>query len=149
MGDDPPDHPFDYANVCYRVWEDEVVIVVWGSYLAEASGGGSVGDHFEAHVYFLYDTDPDRPGQQVESTKRIELYCEAERGQPGTVTIQEKAHSLADGRLFLVSGAPDHLRVKQLRRDVGNLKFERDSLIAFGKGDPEIVAFFAEIGKQK
>jgi hypothetical protein len=76
-------------------------------------------------------------------TRRVEFHFETKDGKTGPVTIDGAKYDLANGGLFLVSVKGGQVQVKQLKRDMRNLKFERESLEAFARNDPEIVAFFA------
>jgi hypothetical protein len=76
--------------------------------------------------------------------RRVEFDCETKDGKTGQVKLNGKAYKLADGNLFLVFTEGEGSRVKQLRRDMSNLKFERESLEAFGRNDEEIAEFFTK-----
>jgi len=79
----------------------------------------------------------------------VEFHCETKDGKTGQVKIDGVAYELADGNLFLVFTEGEQSRVKQLKRDISNLKFERESLEAFGRNDPEIAEFFTKGAKAK
>ena len=81
--------------------------------------------------------------------RRVEFHCETKDGKTGQVKINGVAYELADGNLFLVFTEGEQSRVKQLKRDISNLKFERESLEAFGKNDLEIADFFTKRAKAK
>jgi hypothetical protein len=77
--------------------------------------------------------------------RRIEFHCNTKDGKTGRVTINGADYNLADGNLFLVATEGDRIQVKQLKRSLGTLKFERETLEAFGKNDPDIAGFFAKL----
>ncbi|MBI1916308.1 MAG: hypothetical protein HYS12_16490 [Planctomycetes bacterium] len=81
--------------------------------------------------------------------RRVEFHCETKDAKTGQVKINGEAYELADGNLFLVFTEGEQSRVKQLKRDISNLKFERESLEAFGRNDPEIAEFFTKGAKAK
>jgi hypothetical protein len=81
--------------------------------------------------------------------RRVEFRCETRDAKTGQVTINGVTYDLTDGNLFLVSTASDHPQVKQLKRGLTELKFERESLEAFGKNDPDIAGFFTKAEKPK
>src|SRR5262245_20413121 len=81
--------------------------------------------------------------------RRVEFDCETKDGKTGPVKLNGVAYKLADGNLFLVVTEGEESRVKQLKRDMSNLKFERESLEAFGRNDPEITGFFTKGAKAK
>ena len=82
-------------------------------------------------------------------TGGVEFDCETKDGKTGQVKIDGVAYKLADGNLFLVLTEGERSRVKQLKRDMTNLKFERESLEAFGRNDPEIADFFTKGARAK
>jgi hypothetical protein len=79
--------------------------------------------------------------------RRVEFDCETKDGKTGQVNLNGVGYKLADGNLFLVFTEGGESRVKQLKRDMSNLKFERESLEAFGRNDPEIAGFFTKGAK--
>jgi len=81
--------------------------------------------------------------------RKVEFHCKTKDGKAGAVRINGAAYELADGNLFLVSTTGAEVRVKQLKRDMSGQKFDQESLAAFGKGDAEIVEFFAKGAKAK
>ena len=81
--------------------------------------------------------------------KKVEFHCKTKDGKSGPVTINGSAYNLADGGVFLVSTTGDDVHVKQLKREMRNQKFDQESLAAFGKGDAEIVGYFAKGAKAK
>jgi hypothetical protein len=80
---------------------------------------------------------------------QVEFHFETKDGKTGPVTINEAKYDLANGGLFLVSANGDQVQVKQLKRDMRNLKFERESLEAFARNDADIVAFFARNARKE
>ena len=81
--------------------------------------------------------------------RKVEFHCKTKDGLSGPVKISDAAYDLANGGLFLVSISGDEVHVKQLKRDMRSQKFDPESLAAFGKGDAEIVEFFAKNAKPK
>ena len=81
--------------------------------------------------------------------RRVEFRCETKDAKTGQVTIDGVTYDLTDGNLFLVSTAGDQSQVKQLKRSLTELKFEREGLEAFGKNDPDIAGFFTKAAKPR
>ena len=81
--------------------------------------------------------------------QRVEFHCETKDGKTGQAKINGIAYELADGNLFLVFTQGEQSQVKQLKRDVSNLKFEREALETFGRNDPQILEFFTKGAKRK
>ncbi len=81
--------------------------------------------------------------------RRVEFHCETKDGKTGQVTIDGVTYDLTDGNLFLVSTAGDQSQVKQVKGSLTELKFEQESLEAFGKNDPDIAGFFKNATKPK
>jgi hypothetical protein len=81
--------------------------------------------------------------------RRVEFLCETKDGKTGPVTIDGVTYDLADGNLFLISTGGDQSQAKQLKRSLTELKFERESLEAFGRNDPDIAGFFTKAVKPK
>jgi hypothetical protein len=73
----------------------------------------------------------------------VEYHFETEDGKSGAVKINEAQYNLADGGLFLVAASKNQIQVKQLKRDMSDVKFDRESLAAYARNDAEIMAFFA------
>jgi hypothetical protein len=73
----------------------------------------------------------------------VEFQFETKDGKSGPVTINETQYDLENGGLFLVSADRGEVQIKQLKRDMRDLKFDRESLAAFARNDAEITAFFA------
>jgi hypothetical protein len=114
-------------------------IVLWSD--AAGGGGGS--------------SDSDVQGVKCQGSllardrRRVEFHCETKDAKTGQVTIDGATYDLTDGNLFLISTAGDRSQVKQLKRSLTELKFDRESLEALGKNDPDIAGFFTEAAKQK
>jgi hypothetical protein len=81
---------------------------------------------------------------QAGGGKVFQFHCETKDGQTGKVTVAGKDYDLAEGNLFLVRAEGDQFVIKQLKRDLLDVKFERESLQAFERNDPEISGFFAK-----
>ena len=113
--------------------------VLW----SDAPGGGSGGSSGNVQGVKY------QGGLLARDRRRVEFHGETKDGKTGRVTIDGLTYELADGNLFLVSTEGERSRVKQLKRDISNLKFERESLEAFGRNDPDIAAFFTKGAKAK
>lgn len=118
----------DQATVYY----ESSVLVVWSDF--DKGGGGRSGENShgaEGHG-------------RLESRDHgaVEFHYEIKGSQAGMLTVNETDYNLAAGRLFLVSAADEQVAVKQLQRDLRDLRFDRKSLQAFARGDSEIAAFF-------
>ena len=81
--------------------------------------------------------------------RTVEFQCETPDGKTGQATVNDVTYDLEGGNLFLVTTEGDQIKVKQLKRNLSDLKFDRDSLQAFGKKDPDVAEFFAKDKKPK
>ena len=81
--------------------------------------------------------------------RRVEFNCDTKDAKTGQATINGATYDLAAGTLFLLSTEGLRSQVKQLKRNLSDLKFERDSLEAFGRNDPDIAGFFIQAAKAK
>jgi hypothetical protein len=125
----------DQASIYY----EGTAFVVWSDF--DGGGGGSSSGNVQGVR-----------GQGRLSSRdngHIDFRFETKDGKTGPVTINEVTYDLANGNLFLVSGNGDQVQVKQLKRDMRNVKFERESLVAFARNDANIVAFFARDARKK
>ena len=113
--------------------------VLW----SDASGGGSGSSSANVQGVKCQGSLLARDGG------RVEFHGETKDGKAGRVTIDGVTYDLADGNLFLASTGRDQSQVKQLKRSLSELKFERESLEAFGRNDPEIAGFFTKAAKPK
>jgi hypothetical protein len=109
--------------------------VLW----SDAPGGGSGNSSGNVQQGVKY-----QGSLLARNRRRVEFHGETKDGKTGRVTIDEVTYELADGNLFLVSTEGEHCRVKQMNRDISKLKFERESLEAFGRNDPDIARFFTK-----
>lgn len=125
----------DYASVVY----EGTTLVVWSDFGFGASGSSSANMHGVKGQGRLFGRE----------NRQIEFHFETKNGKSGPVTINQVKYELADGGLFLVSAPGDTIEVKQLKRDMRNRKFDRESLGAFARNDPEIVAFFGRSAKRE
>jgi hypothetical protein len=112
--------------------------VLW----SDTSGGG--GGQENTHMQGIR-----LRGSLVAGAGRIEFGCDTADGKSGQVSVNGATYELADGNLFLVATGGEKPQVKQLKRDLSELKFERESLAAFARNDPEIAGFFAGAAKGK
>jgi hypothetical protein len=115
------------------------VFVVWSD--AAGGGGGNSSGNVQGVACQGSLLARDRP--------RVEFHCETKDGKTGQAKINGIAYELADGNLFLVLTQGEQSQVKQLKRDVSNLKFEREALETFGRTDPQILEFFTKGTKRK
>jgi hypothetical protein len=121
------------------IYHEGTAFVVWSDFDVGGGGSSSVGTHGAKGQGRLSSRDK----------HQVDFHFETRDGKTGPVLINRARYDLADGGLFLVSAEGDQIRVKQLQRDMRGLKFERESLGAFARGDADIVAFFArKAGKE-
>jgi hypothetical protein len=130
-----PQRGIDQASIYY----EGTSFVVWSDF--DGGGGGSS----SANVHGVRGQGRLR----LRDNRHVDFRFETKDGKTGPVTINEKQYDLASGGLFLVSGNGDQVQVKQLKRDLRNVKFERESLVAFARDDADIVAFFARDARKK
>jgi len=118
----------DQASVCY----EGPAFVVWTAF----GGGGS------------HSTTSGMQGVKgrgrlwSRENDSVEYQFETKDGKSGPVTINGAQYNLADGGLFLVAAKDGQIQVKQLKRDMSGVKFDRENLEAFARNDAEIMAFF-------
>ena len=74
--------------------------------------------------------------------RRVPFGCTSPDGKGGQAVIDGTPHDLAAGRLFLVATGGGKVRVKQFSTDLSGLRLEAPDFRAFGRGQPEIMAFF-------
>ncbi len=134
-GKDNPVPGIDQGNLYHL----GTAFVVW----CDAAGGGGASSSSNSQGVKCQGTLLGRDG------RRIEFSCETKDGKTGRAAINGETFELADGNLFVVATEREQPRVKQLKRDLGTLKFERDALEAFGRNDAEILGFFTEAAKPK
>jgi hypothetical protein len=119
----------DQASIYYA----GTAFVVWSDF------DGGVGSNSSSDVHGV--TGQGRMTSR--DGRRIEFQFATKDGNTGPVTIDEAQYELKNGGLFLVSAHNGGLLVKQLERDLRELRFERASLEAFARNDPEIRSFFS------
>ncbi len=78
----------------------------------------------------------------AENGVKTEFTCKSSNGKQRSAVIDGHAYDLAKGSLFVVSEDGDNFRVKQLKRDLSNLVFNRENLQKFARSDKEIKEFF-------
>jgi hypothetical protein len=119
----------DQASICYV----GRAFVVWSAF----DGGG--GSNWSSNVHGvkghgrLWSRDD----------AYVEFQFETKDGKTGPVTINEVQYDLENGGLFLVLAEGGEVQIQQLKRDMADLKFDRESLAAFARNDAEISGFFA------
>jgi hypothetical protein len=86
---------------------------------------------------------------QTEGGQRVEFRCETKDAKKWSATINKVDYDLADGNLFLVRAEGNQIQVKQLKRKLEPLTFDRERLQALAKSDAEIAAFFKREMKPK
>ena len=84
----------------------------------------------------LYREEHDQPAQEV-------TFSGSYKDGTGQVSIAGTTYDLAEGALLLVAQVQGSIQVKQLRRDLGDLKPDRQALIEYEESDSEIREFFA------
>lgn len=74
--------------------------------------------------------------------EQVNFSGESADGRSGTAVIDGNSFNLNNGNLFLVAPGDHGYRVKQLRRDLANLKADGEALRDFAQADIEIQEFF-------
>ena len=74
---------------------------------------------------------------------QVNFSGESADGRSGKAVIDGNSYDLENGNLFLVTPGDNGYSIKQLKRDLGNRKFELTALQNFAKADTEIKEFFA------
>ena len=119
-----------YLGTAFVIWSD-----------ATGGGGGSSTENAEGIK--------GRGNLHTRDQRRVEFRVESKDGKTGQAMINGAVFELADGSLFLVAAEGEQSRVKQLKRNMADLKFDRKSLEAFGRNDPDIADFFSTVVKAK
>lgn len=132
----------DEASISWGTWDDKVVFVVWGDRSAFRLASGYPNPD-NRRIRFRGTIDC-RDGREV--VYEVEA---AEDGTPGTLRFAKQSYQLADGGLFLVSTQGEQPLVKQLKRDLAQMKLENSELRALSRTDDEIRGFFKDAGKAK
>lgn len=118
------------AGTVYRVG---TLFVIWTD--SPNGGGGNVSSNAHGITF---------QGRLVTCDRgHVEFSGESADGRLGTAIVDGVSYRLDDGNLFLVSTDASGLRVRQLKRDLKDLKFERIALQELANTDPEIKDFFA------
>ena len=125
------------GHLMYYTWDEKPVAVVW----TDAPEGGCWADDAASPKETFHGTLTYRTG------KEVEYLLELEGEKKGQFTVNNEKYDLTNGAMFLLAGAGDDLKVKQLSRDIAQLKLERQELVAFAEADPDIPAFFPETVK--
>lgn len=121
------------------IYHPGTAFVIWCD--AGGGGGGSASENMHGIK--------SRGSLLARDRRRVEFHCETKDGKTGQVKIDGIAYELSNGNLFLVSTEGDKSLVKQLKRDLSTLKFERESLEAFARNDADIAGFFTKAAKPK
>jgi hypothetical protein len=81
----------------------------------------------------------------LEGNNKVQIDCfkANEPDRPMEFKIDGKQYDLEDGNFFLVSTHGERFRLLQTRRDLEELRFERNAMASQAKSDKEILEFFA------
>lgn len=131
------------AYVSIFTWHDKPILVVLSDALSSAWGSNTRSGMASFHLNLFFRGRDKRPNRE------IAFFGEIQSGEKGQITIKGESYDLAKGCLFLVSSVGDDFHVKQMDKDVSELKLEKPDLVAFGKANPEIKAFFSGAAKPK
>ncbi len=88
-------------------------------------------------------------GKGNDFDREIKYSYEVNTSEQGKFTIASQTYDFANGALFLISAQDGDVRVKQLSRDPSKLPSDEAEVIAFGKSDPDINAFFSQSARSK
>jgi len=123
----------DEATVC----REGTTFIVWSDFDSGSSSSSSSSS----------DGLSCRGQMHARDGSKVEFRCTTQDGTTGPVMIGETKYDLANGNLFLVARDGERLRVKQLRRDFGNVEFTRESFEAYARKDAETLSFFTRSAK--
>ena len=141
-----PGNGLDNARIPYFTWYGKTVIVVWSD-APLCSSIGSSGNTIEGALVWggkgtlVYRGTDGQLNREIAFSTEFQDAHEVQKGQ---FTINGESYDLTNGGLFLVSGADGNVQVKQLNRDVSELRLTPHDLVAFGQADPEINGFFSK-----
>jgi len=79
---------------------------------------------------------------KMQEAQPLKFELEAHDPNVGWITFDGVKYDFAAGNLFLVSTIGPKATIKQLKRDISNLKLDPEGLRAFASSDAEISAYF-------
>lgn len=134
----------DPASIGYVTLDHKPICVVWSDGRSGSNGAGSSSSGpITPHGKLIFSGSDTKPNREIEYSGKIH------GSEKGELTINGTTYDLAKGGLFLVSGMDGNVRVKQLKSDMSELKFERNDLVVFCKANPDITDFFSKPAKPK
>ncbi|HVK13874.1 MAG TPA: hypothetical protein VM597_34345 [Gemmataceae bacterium] len=74
--------------------------------------------------------------------KTVRFTFDLPEGASGTLDVEGRAYSLADGRVFLLKRAGDGVAVKQVGLDVSGIDPGTADFATIGRADPAVKGFF-------
>lgn len=127
----------DSGNLDLQKVGNTAIVVVWADKSFTNSSStttGGLGTKHTGKYFFKGDT---------KGTPELEWQSN-DKGS-GSFSCGKEKYDLKDGILFLVSTSGPEPLVKQLKRDVSNLKATREGVKAFADGDDELREFFTKL----
>ena len=124
--------------------------MVWTDARGYAGGGGYPSANNIPPRKYLVNGDRKLRwgGKDNDYDREVKYFFEIDLSEKGVLTIEGKTYDFAKGALFLISGQDGDVRVKQLSRDVSKMPSgDVGEVIAYGKADSEINAFFSKTAK--
>jgi hypothetical protein len=117
-------------------WDEGLAVMLWhdlaGSGTANSSGFASGQTYYE------------RGSANADDGRSLAWEVLTMDGREGQVRIGGAAYDLAAGNVFLVTTQGGAVAVRQLRRDLSPVPAERNAVLAFAWGDPDLAAFMNE-----
>lgn len=131
----------DLATVHWGLWNGDVVFVLWFDRIASSNYGStstlksSAMGGWEQNYTSYFNDAPE-----------VSVECTTNDGKTGTVRVNGREFDLGNGRVFLLSGGGNTVRVQQLKRDelkatAGNLAAPPESIVSL-KADSVVQEFF-------
>jgi hypothetical protein len=126
---------FEGAGYLFYRWAQGLRIMIWHDATnAASSGSGSTSDPaYRVEGRALYED-----GSELNWT------IETRDGQSAQFTLNGAGYDLSTGTLFLVKTSGGSTQVEQMRRDLSGVQLERESILAFAQGDPDIARFIED-----
>lgn len=129
--------------VMYYTMHDEPYLVLWcdttrcrNTQLYPSGIQKAANPALKLSGTLLYEDVDDHPAQEV-------IFSGSCQDGVGQVSIAGTTYDLSEGALLLVAQVQGSIEVKQLSRDLGVLKPDRQTLIEYEERDSEIRDFFA------
>ena len=117
-------------------WKEGLALMMWHDFVKSSAGKGtgSTADPIYQYRGHAESLNGRRFGWEVQTVD----------GRVALFTIDGTRYDPADGALFIVTTENGKTEVRQLDRDLSGVQSDRESIIAFARGDPDVTRFVGE-----